>query len=51
MAEQAAKPTPTSINLRLTVNKQFAERFTMMKDQDEIAVVPNSPYPPSSNAK
>ena len=38
--------------LRITVNKQFAETFTRIDHMDEIALVPNSPYPPAApNAK
>lgn len=38
--------------LRVTVNKQFAEAFTRIDHMDEIALVPNSPYPPTApNAK
>ena len=33
-------------NVRVTVNKQFAEPFTRLDPGDEIAIVPNSPNPP-----
>lgn len=33
-------------NVRVTVNKQFAEPFTKLDPGDEIAIVPNSPNPP-----
>lgn len=36
----------TSNNLRITVNKQFAEDFTRLESQDEIGLVPVSPTPP-----
>ncbi len=34
-------------NVRVTVNKQFAEPFTRLETGDEVAIVPNSPHPPS----
>jgi DUF971 family protein/molybdopterin converting factor small subunit len=34
-------------NVRVTVNKQFAEPFTKLDPGDEVAIVPNSPNPPS----
>jgi DUF971 family protein/molybdopterin converting factor small subunit len=34
-------------NVRVTVNKQFAEPFTRLDPGDEVAIVPNSPNPPS----
>lgn len=34
-------------NVRVTVNKQFAEPFTRLDPGDEIAIVPNSPNPPA----
>jgi DUF971 family protein/molybdopterin converting factor small subunit len=33
-------------NVRVTVNKQFAEPFTRLDPGDEVAIVPNSPNPP-----
>ncbi len=33
-------------NLRMTVNKQFAEDFTRLEALDELALVPVSPTPP-----
>ena len=33
-------------NVRVTVNKQFAEPFTRLDPGDEVAIVPNSPTPP-----
>ncbi|MGD8957639.1 MAG: MoaD/ThiS family protein [Chromatiaceae bacterium] len=33
-------------NVRVTVNKQFAEPFTRLDAGDEVAIVPNSPNPP-----
>jgi DUF971 family protein/molybdopterin converting factor small subunit len=33
-------------NIRVTVNKQFAEPFTRLDPGDEVAIVPNSPNPP-----
>ncbi len=39
-------------SFRVTVNKQFAEAFTRIEHQDEVALVPNSPNPPvPPNAK
>jgi len=39
-------------SFRVTVNKQFAEIFTRIEHQDEVALVPNSPNPPAPpNAK
>lgn len=39
-------------SFRVTVNKQFAEAFTRIEDQDEVALVPSSPNPPTAaNAK
>jgi molybdopterin converting factor small subunit len=34
-------------DVRVTVNKQFAEPFTRVEDGDEIALVPASPTPPA----
>ena len=34
--------------LRVTVNRQFAEGFTKLRDGDEIGLVPNSPTPPAT---
>jgi DUF971 family protein/molybdopterin converting factor small subunit len=34
--------------LRPTINKQFAEMFTVLEDGDEIALVPNRPTPPAT---
>lgn len=34
-------------NVRVTVNRQFAEPFTRLDPGDEIAIVPNSPNPPA----
>lgn len=33
-------------NVRVTVNRQFAEPFTRLEDGDEVGIVPNSPNPP-----
>ncbi len=33
-------------SFRVTVNKQFSESFTRLEDGDEVALIPNSPYPP-----
>ena len=33
-------------HVRVTVNRQFAEPFTLIEDGDEIGIVPNSPNPP-----
>jgi len=35
-------------SFRVTVNRQFAEPFTRIEQNDEVALVPNSPYAPSS---
>lgn len=35
-------------NVRVTVNRQFAEPFTLIEDGDEIGIVPNSPNPPAA---
>lgn len=32
--------------VRVTVNKQFSERFTKLHDGDEVGIVPSSPTPP-----
>lgn len=34
--------------VRVTVNRQFAEPFTRLEDGDEIGLVPSSPYSPST---
>ncbi|MET0026666.1 MAG: MoaD/ThiS family protein [Candidatus Thiodiazotropha sp.] len=34
--------------LRPTINKQFAEMFTLLEDGDEVALVPNRPTPPAT---
>ncbi len=34
--------------LRPTINKQFAEFFTRLEQDDEVALVPNSPTPPAT---
>ena len=31
--------------VRVTVNKQFAEPFTRLEEGDEVAIVPTSPRP------
>ena len=36
-------------SFRVTVNKQFSEPFTRIEHNDEVALVPNSPYAPSSS--
>jgi DUF971 family protein/molybdopterin converting factor small subunit len=33
---------------RVTVNKQFSEAFTRIENGDEVALIPNSPYPPAA---
>ena len=33
---------------RVTVNKQFSEPFTRIENGDEVALIPNSPYPPAA---
>lgn len=33
-------------SIRVTVNKQFSEPFTLIEDGDEIGIIPNSPTPP-----
>jgi len=33
-------------NVRITVNRQFAEPFTRLENGDEFSVTPNSPMPP-----
>jgi DUF971 family protein/molybdopterin converting factor small subunit len=38
-------------NVRVTVNKQFAEPFTRLDPGDEVAIVPNSPNPPPPPAQ
>jgi len=38
-------------NVRVTVNKQFAEPFTRLDPNDEVAIVPNSPNPPPPPAQ
>lgn len=38
-------------NVRVTVNKQFAEPFTKLDPGDEIAIVPISPTPPAPPTK
>jgi DUF971 family protein/molybdopterin converting factor small subunit len=38
-------------NVRVTVNRQFAEPFTLIEDGDEIGIVPNSPNPPAPPKK
>ncbi len=38
-------------NVRVTVNRQFAEPFTRLEDGDEIGIVPNSPNPPAPPRK
>ncbi|WP_456404740.1 MoaD/ThiS family protein [Thiolapillus sp.] len=38
-------------NVRVTVNRQFAEPFTRLEDGDEIGIVPNSPNPPAPPKK
>lgn len=38
-------------HVRVTVNKQFAEPFTKLDPGDEVAIVPNSPNPPSPPPK
>lgn len=37
--------------VRVTVNKQFAEPFTRLADGDEVALVPTQPTPPPEPAK
>ena len=34
-------------NVRVTVNRQFAEPFTVLENGDEVGIVPNSPNPPA----
>ena len=34
-------------NVRVTVNRQFAEPFTILESGDEVGIVPNSPNPPA----
>ena len=38
-------------NVRVTVNKQFAEPFTKLDPGDEVAIVPVSPTPPAPPRK
>jgi len=38
-------------NVRVTVNRQFAEPFTRLEDGDEVGIVPNSPNPPAPPKK
>jgi DUF971 family protein/molybdopterin converting factor small subunit len=38
----------TADRLRATVNRQFAEGFTKLREGDEIGLVPNSPTPPAT---
>lgn len=33
-------------NVRLTINRQFAEPFSKLEPGDEVGIVPNSPNPP-----
>ncbi|MES9900742.1 MAG: MoaD/ThiS family protein [Sedimenticola sp.] len=35
-------------NIRVTVNKQFAEPFTRIENGDEVAFVPTSPVAPAA---
>ncbi|HID46086.1 MAG TPA: DUF971 domain-containing protein [Chromatiaceae bacterium] len=34
-------------HVRVTVNRQFAEPFTLLENGDEVGIVPNSPNPPA----
>jgi molybdopterin converting factor small subunit len=42
----AAAPLFVADQVRITVNRQFAEPFTRLEDGDEIALVPTSPVAP-----
>jgi DUF971 family protein/molybdopterin converting factor small subunit len=41
------QPYLQDVEVRVTVNKQFAEPFTRIEDGDEVALVPASPTPPA----
>jgi DUF971 family protein/molybdopterin converting factor small subunit len=43
-----AAPLFADQQVRITVNRQFAESFTKLEDGDEIALVPTSPFAPAT---
>ena len=45
---KGAAPIFDKERLGVTVNRQFAEGFTKLRDGDEIGLVPNSPTPPAT---